>query len=59
MENNKEVKSRDSIINNIIITLLFILLFIGSLNANGSKIGILSLGVVVGFTNVLFSKSIL
>ncbi|MDU0444103.1 O-antigen ligase family protein [Staphylococcus haemolyticus] len=54
MENNKEVKSRNSIINNIIITFLFILLFIGSLNANGSKIGILSLGVVVGFTNVFY-----
>lgn len=39
--------------------MLFILLLIGSLNANGSKIGILALSLVIAFTNIFYFLRIL
>ena len=56
-ENN--VKSKNPIMNNIILSILFVLLLIGSLNANGSRIGIISLGIVVGYTNVFYFLKII
>lgn len=56
-ENN--VKPKNPIMSNIILSILFILLLIGSLNANGSRIGIISLGIVVGYTNVFYFLKII
>ena len=39
--------------------MLFILLLIGSLNASGSRIGILALSLVIAFTNIFYFLRIL
>lgn len=56
-DNSKKIKNQS--LNNWILSLLFILLLIGSLNANGSKIGILALSLVIAFTNIFYFLRIL
>lgn len=54
MEYNNKVKKNNPIINNIILSILFVLLLIGSLNASGSNVGIFALSIVITFTNVFY-----
>lgn len=56
-DNSKKIKNQS--LNNWILSLLFILLLIGSLNASGSKIGILALSLVIAFTNIFYFLRIL
>lgn len=51
--------SRKISINNIVLSILYILLLIGSLNASGSRIGILALSLVIAFTNIFYFLRIL
>ena len=56
-DNSKKIKNQS--LNNWILSLLFILLLIGSLNASGSRIGILALSLVIAFTNIFYFLRIL